>query len=189
MDEKNLSTIGDSYEITFLTDEEGSADPILELLEKVQANVINQVDLGVKRLAYTIQKRDSARFFCITFDAERKAIDEIEKQIRHDSNIIRYLIVKAIRKAPAKVQIKPVEQTVEEVIPATTEAEVKTETTEKSKVKKAVKKTEEAKEEKVVKAKAEKKPAEKKAAKPAKKKEIEIEKEALDKKLEELIEE
>lgn len=188
MDEKNLSTIGDNYEITFLTDEEGSADPILELLEKVQAKVTNQVDLGVKRLAYTIQKRDSARFFCITFAAERKAIDEIEKQIRHDNNIIRYLIVKAIRKAPAKVQIKPVEPTVEEVAPATAETEVKAETIEKPKVKKVVK-NEEKKEEKVVKAKAEKKPAEKKATKPAKKKEVEIEKEALDKKLEELIEE
>ncbi|MDR1975510.1 MAG: 30S ribosomal protein S6 [Campylobacteraceae bacterium] len=89
------------YELLFvlrptLTEEEAKAkvDFIKEVLEKNGATIGAKLDLGTRKLAYTVQKFKRGHYTVFYFEAPAAAIGEIERIIRINEEIIKFLTVK-----------------------------------------------------------------------------------------------
>ena len=89
------------YELLFvfkptLTEEEVSAkvDFIKEILTKNGAQIASLLPLGTRKLAYTVKKHERGVFFVAYFTAPTVAIAEIERIIRINEEIIKFLTVK-----------------------------------------------------------------------------------------------
>jgi len=196
----------EKYEISFLLSEDSSPKDCTNILELAGAKIIRENDLGVRKLAYPIVKITSARLYAVIFEMLKTDLPKLEKALRLDKTIIRYLIIKELRvsipkpakegstedaekkiveKAETKTEEVPVEkkEVVEEAAPEIKEEEKVVETVKKAE---EVKKTAELakkseKVEKKAEEKSEEKPKRRKVQKPVK-----IAADQLDKKLEEL---
>ncbi|MGB2552484.1 MULTISPECIES: 30S ribosomal protein S6 [unclassified Campylobacter] len=89
------------YELLFvfkptLTEEEVSAkvDFIKEILTKNGAEITSLLSLGTRKLAYTVKKHERGVFFVAYFTAPTVAIAEVERIIRINEDIIKFLTVK-----------------------------------------------------------------------------------------------
>lgn len=90
------------YEVTFIVDPVLSGDEIkstaqtYEDLLKDDGNDIVHIDaMGLKQLAYPINKRSSGVYYCIEFKAGNGAIiPKLELALRRDERIIRFLTIK-----------------------------------------------------------------------------------------------
>ena len=120
----------EKYEITYLC-EEGKVVDIKKTLEENQARIEKETDLGVRQLAYPIVKVVRAKYFAIKFELDKANLAKIEKTLRLNKEIVRYLIVKNPPEAPVRT-IKPsgkvpeIEKPRVEVETKVKEAEVKT---------------------------------------------------------------
>ncbi len=79
-----------------LTDEEKLAqvDFLKELLSKNKATIEVIEDKGTRVLAYEIQKHKRAHYFVFYFTAQGSSISEIERMIRFNEDIIKFMTVK-----------------------------------------------------------------------------------------------
>lgn len=75
------------------------ADEILETIKAKGANIIKEEDLGKKKLAYPIKKFRHGLFFDVLLEIDSSKLPELEKAIKANDNIIRYLIVKMDEKS------------------------------------------------------------------------------------------
>jgi len=90
-----------NYEITFIVDPVLSGDEIKQtaktyqdLLKKEGCSIVHTEEMGLRQLAYPIQKRHSGIMFCIEFNSPNgKIIDPFELALRRDGRIIRFLTV------------------------------------------------------------------------------------------------
>jgi small subunit ribosomal protein S6 len=89
------------YELLFvlkptLTEEENQAkfDYIKSVLEKNGCEIVAIDDMGVRKLAYEIQKFERGHYYVIYFKAEPKAIEEILRNLRYTEEVIRFLNIK-----------------------------------------------------------------------------------------------
>ena len=179
----------EKYEISFLVPEDSSSKECVKLLELSGAKISKETDLGVKKLVYPITKITSARLCAVVFEMVKADLPKLEKSLRLEKTIIRYLIIKELpvsvpkpakegsaEKSEAKIAEAPVEK--KEILPEPkaeekiVEAEKKIEKVEKPAEAKKIEKKEEIIEEK---------PKKRKTQKP-----IKIAADQLDKKLEEL---
>ncbi len=135
-----------------LTDEETAANiaKIEEILVREGAEILATNKMGMRRLAYPVEKNERGVYTIVYFKAEGSVINELERNLKFNEEVIKYLTVRytkkkelaqfeklvkaasvVIEEAP-KAEEAPVatEETVTEEAPATTEAtpaEVKTE--------------------------------------------------------------
>ncbi|MCX6810107.1 MAG: 30S ribosomal protein S6 [Candidatus Berkelbacteria bacterium] len=111
MDEKQAS----SYELTFIVLENESDKEILEALQKANAKVTKNIDLGVKGLAFPIKKQKIGHYFSIKFDIAPSNFPDLEKSLKLIKPLIRYLIITALRFNAAKPvgNIRPAKSTEE----------------------------------------------------------------------------
>jgi len=79
-----------------LTDEEKSAqvDFLQDLLTKNEALVEVIEDKGTRNLAYEIQKHKRGHYYVIYFKAPSSSIAEIERMIRFNEEIIKFMTIK-----------------------------------------------------------------------------------------------
>ena len=79
-----------------LTDEEKSSqvDFLKDLLAKNEALIEVIEDKGTRNLAYEIQKHKRGHYYVIYFKAPPKSIAEIERIIRFNEEIIKFMTVK-----------------------------------------------------------------------------------------------
>ncbi len=121
-----------------LTDEETAANiaKIEEILVKQGAQILATNKMGMRKLAYPVQKHERGFYTIVYFKAAGSVIAELERNLKFNEDVIKYLTVKYTKKkeiaqfeklVAASKQVKE-EPKVEET-PATTE-EVATETTE-----------------------------------------------------------
>jgi len=89
------------YELLFvlrptLTEEEAKAkvDFIKEILEKNGAQIAARQDIGIRKLAYAIKKFERGNYTVFYFEAPATAISEVERIIRINEEIIKFLTVK-----------------------------------------------------------------------------------------------
>jgi len=89
------------YELLFvlkptLTEEENKAkfDDIMSVLEKNGCEVASVNDMGVRKLAYQIEKFERGHYYVIYFKANSSVIDEILRNLRYNEEVIRFLNVK-----------------------------------------------------------------------------------------------
>lgn len=132
-----------SYQLTLLIKEKLDEKARTGLIDDVKKNFSNLIkeDLwGIRSLAYEIKHADKAYYANFEFESEPQAVITLDKNIRLNEDIIRYLLVKKkiikIRKtAKKKDEIEAKTEKVEAVAESEKPAEV-----EVKKVKRVVKK-------------------------------------------------
>ncbi|MDO4634161.1 MAG: 30S ribosomal protein S6 [Eubacteriales bacterium] len=70
-----------------------AVDQAKALIERFGGQIGEIEEWGKRKLAYEIQKMNEAYYYFIPFDAETSAPAEIEKRLRIQENVLRYLIV------------------------------------------------------------------------------------------------
>ena len=90
-----------NYELLFvlkptLTEEENAAkfDFVKSVLEKNGCEIASVNDMGVRKLAYKIDKFERGHYYVIYFKAAPSVIDEILRNLRYTEEIIRFLNIK-----------------------------------------------------------------------------------------------
>ena len=89
------------YELLFvvkptLTEEEvkGRLEFVKDVLTKNGAEIKTVDEMGVRKLAYEIEKQERGYYFVIYFIGEPAGIEEVLRNLRLDENIIRFLNLK-----------------------------------------------------------------------------------------------
>jgi small subunit ribosomal protein S6 len=90
-----------NYEVTFIVDPvlsgddvKGTAQKYVDLLTAEKATIVHINELGLRQLAYPINKRQSGLYYCVEFEAVDGAfIGKVELALRRDEKILRYLTV------------------------------------------------------------------------------------------------
>ncbi len=88
-----------NYEVTFIVDPVLSGDEIKttalayeELLKNEGCSIVYLDDMGLKQLAYPINKRSSGVYYSIEFTSDANAIiSRLELALRRDERIMRFL--------------------------------------------------------------------------------------------------
>ncbi|MCI1778931.1 MAG: 30S ribosomal protein S6 [Bacteroidales bacterium] len=73
----------------------------LDLIRDNGGEIVYDEDWGLKKLAYTIQKKTTGFYHLIEFVADSQFIDVLETQYKRDERIIRYLTVSLDKNAVA----------------------------------------------------------------------------------------
>lgn len=90
------------YEVTFIVDPVLSGDEIkataqsyVDSIQKQELDLVHVDEMGLRQLAYPINKRTSGIYYCIEFQAPNGTfIDKMELAFRRDERIMRFLTVK-----------------------------------------------------------------------------------------------
>lgn len=88
-----------NYEVTFIVDPVLSSDEIkataqtyVDMLLSEGCQIVHKEEMGLRQLAYPINKRSSGIYFCIEFQVETGVIiDKLELALRRDERIMRFL--------------------------------------------------------------------------------------------------
>ena len=91
-----------NYEVTFIVDPVLSGDEIKstaqvyeELLKNEGGEMVYIGEMGLKQLAYPINKRSSGIYYCLEFKSENHIIiPTLELALRRDERIMRFLSIK-----------------------------------------------------------------------------------------------
>lgn len=94
-----------NYEVTFIVDPVLSGDEIKQaaqtyqdMLKKEQCKIVHVERMGLRQLAYPINRRSSGVYFCIEFEAQSgNFIPKMDLSFRRDERIMRFLTVKLDR--------------------------------------------------------------------------------------------
>ena len=131
-----------SYELTYLISPEVSEEELKSLNEKInsliyqkEAGVLNEVKIpSKKRLAQPIKKQREAFLTNLSFYLEPDKLENLERQLKSEKKILRYLILvrpkikvakvrkglpKVIPKIPVKekrVELEEIEKKLEEIL-------------------------------------------------------------------------
>jgi small subunit ribosomal protein S6 len=90
------------YEVTFIVDPVLSGDEIKstaktyeDMLVTEGSTIVHIDSMGLRQLAYPINKRSSGIYYCIEFSSEEGAfIPKLELALRRDERIMRFLTIK-----------------------------------------------------------------------------------------------
>jgi len=89
------------YEVTFIVDPVLSADEIKstasiyqDMITDEGAKIIHSDELGLKQLAYTINKRSSGIYYCVEYSTDSAELNsKLELALRRDERIMRFLVI------------------------------------------------------------------------------------------------
>lgn len=90
-----------SYEVTFIVDPILSSDEVkttaqkyADMIANAGYTVVHIDEIGLRQLAYEINKRHSGQYYSIEFSGENgDIIDKMELTLRRDEKILRFLTV------------------------------------------------------------------------------------------------
>ena len=89
------------YETVFILTPVLSDDQMKEAVGKFKkiltdngAEILNEENWGLKKLAYAIEKKSTGFYVLIEFKANPEVIDKLEVNYRRDEKVLRYLTVK-----------------------------------------------------------------------------------------------
>ncbi|MBQ2970119.1 MAG: 30S ribosomal protein S6 [Bacteroidaceae bacterium] len=89
------------YETVFILTPVLSDVQVKEAVEKFKgiltaegAEIINEENWGMKKLAYQIEKKSTGFYQLLEFKAEPSVIEKLELNFRRDERVIRYITVK-----------------------------------------------------------------------------------------------
>lgn len=88
-----------NYEVTFIVDPvlsgeeiKATAQTYVDHLKKEGCKIVHVDEMGLRQLAYPINKRTSGVYFCIEFESENGLlIPKLELALRRDERIMRFL--------------------------------------------------------------------------------------------------
>lgn len=94
------------YEITFITREDKSEE-VEGLIKKLSGKILNKKSLGRKKFTYPIKKDTAGFYLVMIFELEPSKINEFDKELRINQNIIRHLIISYQKEfSPREIQEK-----------------------------------------------------------------------------------
>ena len=64
------------------------------LLKELGAEIVNEEDWGLRKLAYNIDKKTTGFYTFLEFKADPSVIDKLEVNFRRDERVVRFLTVK-----------------------------------------------------------------------------------------------
>ena len=73
---------------------EKTIDNFKKILENNNANLVDTESWGLRNIAYKIEKNKKGHYMVLKIDGNGDAIQELERNMRIDENIIRYLSLK-----------------------------------------------------------------------------------------------
>ena len=89
------------YEVTFIVDpvlsgdeSKATAKTYQDMLTEKGGSIVNVDDIGLRSLAYPINKRTTGVYYCIEFQCPGVVVDDLELGMRRDERIMRFLTVK-----------------------------------------------------------------------------------------------
>ncbi|MDA0936864.1 MAG: 30S ribosomal protein S6 [Bacteroidetes bacterium] len=89
------------YETVFIlnpvlseTQIEEAVKKYVSLLNSYKCKVVHQEDWGLKKLAFTIQNKNSGFYHLLQFEGDGEVINPLEVEFRRDERVMRYLTVK-----------------------------------------------------------------------------------------------
>ncbi len=90
-----------NYEVTFIVDPvlsgeeiKATAQTYVDLLSNEDCKIVYVDEMGLRQLAYAINRRTSGVYYCIEFQVEDgSVIDKLELALRRDERIIRFLSI------------------------------------------------------------------------------------------------
>lgn len=90
------------FEVTFIVDPvlpkdevQGIANKYLDFLKQNQCPIVHVDEMGLRQLAYPINKRNSGVYYCIEFQSETgNMIGELELTMKRDERLLRFLTIK-----------------------------------------------------------------------------------------------
>lgn len=90
-----------NYEVTFIVDPvlsgdetKATAQTYVDLLKNDSCNIVHVDEMGLKQLAYPINKRQSGVYYCIEFESpDGNFMGNLELSLRRDERIMRFLTV------------------------------------------------------------------------------------------------
>jgi len=88
------------YELGYLVINPDDEPKILDLVKKSGGEVIDQRGITQVKLAYPIQKHESAHFGTCYFEADIPALEKINASLKSDLEILRFLIISRLAKSP-----------------------------------------------------------------------------------------
>ncbi len=103
------------YELMYIVDPKTSDEVISqmnteieELIEKEGGKVVKTDDMGKRQLAYQIKKNTEGYYYLFEIEGSGKEIAEVERRMRVNDSIMRYLTVRVDeeRKTAAKIEAK-----------------------------------------------------------------------------------
>lgn len=89
------------YEVTIIVDpvlsgdeSKATAKTYQDMLTEKGGSIVNVDDIGLRSLAYPINKRTTGVYYCVEFQSPGTVVDELELALRRDERIMRFLTVK-----------------------------------------------------------------------------------------------
>ena len=90
-----------NYEVTFIVDPVLSGDEIkataqkyVDQLQTSGASIVHVDEMGLRQLAYQINKRHSGYFYCVEFESEAaQYLTSLELNMRRDERLLRFLTI------------------------------------------------------------------------------------------------
>lgn len=104
-----------TYEVMYIIDPETPGDKIEKLndavgklIEKEGGTIVRMDDIGMKNLAYPIQKKETGHYVLFEIEGSGQEIAELERRMRVNDMIMRYITVRVDedRKTAAKLRDK-----------------------------------------------------------------------------------
>src|SRR5690348_5146419 len=90
-----------NYETVFITNPHAADSRVSEfnsrnqqIVESFGGKVYHLDDWGKKKLAYPIRKENKGHYFCLTYKADNRCVAELERNMRINEEIFRFLTVK-----------------------------------------------------------------------------------------------
>ena len=68
-----------------------TVEKFVKVLKKANADILNNEQWGLKRLAYPINKKSTGFYNLIEFAAESPVIDTLETEYRRDESVMRFM--------------------------------------------------------------------------------------------------
>lgn len=104
------------YECVFITRQDipanevdKLADNFADIISAEGGKVTKRENWGLRQLAYRIQKNRKGHYVLLNIDAPSSAVKEMERQMRINENLLRFMTVKveALEEGPSAMMAKP----------------------------------------------------------------------------------
>ena len=89
------------YEVTFIVDpvlsgdeSKSAAKTYQDMITAKGGTIVNVDNVGLRSLAYSINKRTTGVYYCVEFQAPGTVVDDLELALRRDERVMRFLTVK-----------------------------------------------------------------------------------------------
>lgn len=110
-DDKKIST----YEISFLANSLEDASVVKDLLQKLQAEIVNEGPISEIQLAYPIEKKTSAVFGYIHFKLPAEDAPKITETLTLEKKIMRFLVITPVPQKPVPRRVETSARTAKKV--------------------------------------------------------------------------